>query len=319
MNQVATATAAVVIHGPQGCGKTTHAVALAKHYDKTRIVDDWTPGSRLSAETLALTNIPHQGAVPFDAAMRAAGLVMATAEPAAVAAATPAQAFVRVPGRTLAMAGGDIAVPDFLVGQYLTHIGAGGVAVIAADVVPTVRISYFDAVKAGSAAGLSLLTLSQSAVLALDVAEQAVNWSGGAVGDGTLLQGLHLGTVRGAVDGNYVSPNPLERRGFALSTGEIVYDVAGHLYTWLRDDVHGDERGLVATESLPGDSPVVCGAPAASGEQGVGWYPPVGRDWSGRALVRGGCWCSDSRAGVFYLDLVWPDGGDVSVGFRCTK
>jgi anion-transporting ArsA/GET3 family ATPase len=56
---------AVIIYGPSGCGKSTFSCALARHFGKTRIVDDWTPGSRLGDDTLALTNIPHQGAVPF--------------------------------------------------------------------------------------------------------------------------------------------------------------------------------------------------------------------------------------------------------------
>jgi energy-coupling factor transporter ATP-binding protein EcfA2 len=61
----AATTTNIVIYGPSGCGKSTHACALARHYGKTRIVDDWTPGSRLGDDTLALTNVPHQGAVPF--------------------------------------------------------------------------------------------------------------------------------------------------------------------------------------------------------------------------------------------------------------
>lgn len=55
----------VVIYGPAGCGKTTHAAALAKHYGKTRIVDDWTPGGPVPADTLALTSVLHQGAIAF--------------------------------------------------------------------------------------------------------------------------------------------------------------------------------------------------------------------------------------------------------------
>ncbi len=61
----AATTTSIVIYGPNGCGKSRYAVALAKHFGKTRIVDDWTPGSRLDDDTLALTNVPHQGAVPF--------------------------------------------------------------------------------------------------------------------------------------------------------------------------------------------------------------------------------------------------------------
>lgn len=223
--------------------------------------------------------------------------------------------FVTVPGRTL---GNGAKVASFMVGKYLSALEDCKV-VVTESAVPTVRIDYESARQACAESGLALLTLSQSAALALDVAEQAANWSSGVVGEGMLLQGLHRGTVRGAVAGNYVSPKENERRGFVLSNGEVVFDVAGHLYTWLFDDVHGDAAGLIATRSFPADSPVVCGAPAPAGEKGVGWYPKAARNWSGNALVRGGCWCSDDYAGVFDLGDDWPDNAYDYVGFRCTK
>lgn len=70
--------AGVVIYGPEGCGKSRNAAALARHYGKSVIVDDWQPhaGNRVPANALVLTNAspaPH-GAIEFSAAMRAAGL-----------------------------------------------------------------------------------------------------------------------------------------------------------------------------------------------------------------------------------------------------
>lgn len=64
----------VVIYGPAGCGKTTHAVALAASFGKTRIVDDWQPGGPLPADTLALTSEPCKGAINFNDALRDAGV-----------------------------------------------------------------------------------------------------------------------------------------------------------------------------------------------------------------------------------------------------
>lgn len=64
----------VVIYGPQGCGKSTHATRLAAHFGKTRIIDAWTPGSQLGADTLALTNVPHKGAIHYTDAAEAAGI-----------------------------------------------------------------------------------------------------------------------------------------------------------------------------------------------------------------------------------------------------
>ena len=76
-----------VIYGPQGCGKTTHAVALARHYGKTRIVDDWQPGGPVPSNTLALTSAPHQGAIPFLKAVTEAGIPLSPARVSRIKAA----------------------------------------------------------------------------------------------------------------------------------------------------------------------------------------------------------------------------------------
>jgi len=68
----------IVIYGPSGCGKSAHAVALARHYGKDRIVDDWTPGGPVPADTLVLTSIPHGDAINFLDAARAAGIRLST-------------------------------------------------------------------------------------------------------------------------------------------------------------------------------------------------------------------------------------------------
>jgi hypothetical protein len=147
----------------------------------------------------------------------------------------------------------------------------------------------------------------------------AANWSGGAVGEGDLMRGLHLDLddVDEPYPGNFVSPDPLERRMFTLSNGEQICDAAGNAYTWIFDDVQGDENGIVARKFAADSLSITC-APFPSMTRGMGWFPDAGRDWSGRALVRGGCWCSCSDAGVFRLvcDSPVSDCGDV--GFRCT-
>ena len=69
----------VVIYGPQGCGKSAHATALANHYGKTRVVDDWEPGGPVPADTLALTSAACDGAIHFLEAANAAGIRLAPA------------------------------------------------------------------------------------------------------------------------------------------------------------------------------------------------------------------------------------------------
>lgn len=70
--------AGIVIHGPAGCGKTRNAAALAQHYGKSAILDDWTlrSGATVPANAMALSNAfpAPVGAIAFADAMRAAGL-----------------------------------------------------------------------------------------------------------------------------------------------------------------------------------------------------------------------------------------------------
>lgn len=47
----------IIVHGPQGCGKTLNAEALRVHYGMTTVLDGWTSRDRLPLrDTLVLTN-----------------------------------------------------------------------------------------------------------------------------------------------------------------------------------------------------------------------------------------------------------------------
>lgn len=55
-----------IIYGPQGCGKTSNAKALAQHLGLSNIIDDWMPDDELPEDTLALTNAENvSGALNF--------------------------------------------------------------------------------------------------------------------------------------------------------------------------------------------------------------------------------------------------------------
>lgn len=73
-----TSTQGVLIHGPAGCGKTRNGHALARHFGKSTVIDDWTShtGAPVPDFALALTNEAPApaGSIPFAVAMRAAGL-----------------------------------------------------------------------------------------------------------------------------------------------------------------------------------------------------------------------------------------------------
>ncbi len=223
--------------------------------------------------------------------------------------------FVTVPETTLP---DGTVVPEFQVGRYLSTMNEDGKAMISSEAVPTVEINYFDAIQACEAAGYKLIRETQALALAWNIYNVGENWTGGAVGVGSLYQGLRNDTVDEAQPNDYEPEDADERRWFVLSNGERIYDAAGHLFTWVFDDVQGDERGVIA-KPFTAESLSIATAPHKSREKGIGWLPSLPCDWSGRALIRGGYWGSGGGAGVFFLGYVWPDGDYGSVGFRRPK
>jgi formylglycine-generating enzyme required for sulfatase activity len=227
----------------------------------------------------------------------------------------PADGYVLVPARVLP---GGKFVPAFYAGQFACSKGADGKATVSADEKPWLSINFNDSKAACAAIGGALITESQWLSIALDIIEQDINWTSGKVGEGKVYQGLHLGTVSSAQAGSYESPKSEERRWHQLSNGSRVYDFAGNIWQRVYDDVQGDESGLIA-KPFAIDSISISTAPKKSMENGIGWTPGDGRDWSGYALVRGGDWDVGDRAGVFSLSCTHPSNAGGGVGFRCTK
>jgi len=209
-------------------------------------------------------------------------------------------------------------VPAFQVAKYLSGQDDAGKMIVSESVAPWVEINYHDAKAAAVAAGLQLITETQWLAIAHDIASQDINWTGGKVGEGSLFQGLRKWTVEEAQAGDFVSPDPDERRWFELSNGARIYDFPGNAFSWVFDDVQGDDDGLIA-KPFAAESPSLATAPYPSMEKGMGYRPIAGSDWSGDALVRGGCWYSYGYAGAFGLLSGWPVSEDDNVGFRCTK
>lgn len=46
-----------IVYGPQGCGKTLAAQAMARAMGLTQVVDEWQPGQALQPGALHLTNV----------------------------------------------------------------------------------------------------------------------------------------------------------------------------------------------------------------------------------------------------------------------
>lgn len=208
-------------------------------------------------------------------------------------------------------------VPAFKVGKYACSQSDIGSAMITADRKPWHSINFHNAKKACTESGYALITELQYLAIAYQITQQDINWTSGKVGEGEIYRGIHKGNLNEAQDGHYESDDPTERRWHELANGERVYDFSGNIYSWVFDDVQGDENGIIA-KPFEADSATKTTAPYGNREHGIG-DTSTGRDWSGYALVRGGYWRSDDRAGVFRLFRDWPGYGNFSVGFRCTK
>ncbi|HWJ96040.1 MAG TPA: hypothetical protein VNT33_15040 [Telluria sp.] len=224
-----------------------------------------------------------------------------------------AQAFISVPATTLPCG---ITVPAFRVARYLSTRGRRGRVAVRADAAPWVNISYHNALRACARSGLTLLTELQALAIAHDLCKQAVNWSGGAVGAGRVFQGLHKGRSCGVQPACVVPFDPEERRWLQLSNGERIVDFAGNAFSWVFDDVQGRPDGLVAHAFLPG-TPTLATASGRPMEQGLGWWPAVGREWRGQALARGGAFSSGEGCGVFLVVDEHPRAERAYIGFRC--
>ena len=237
--------------------------------------------------------------------------------------------FIQVPETTLP---GGVIVPAFKVAAYLSTAGVlnpAGVAckrvgdrlprqsAVTADGHPWTDINYRDANKAAEAAGFKLITETQWLVIAWLIYQQDINWTGGKVGEGSLYQGLRKDSVDCAQPASYEPSDPDERTWHLLPNGDRIYHFSGNAFSWVFDDVQGDESGLIA-KKFSENTPSLM-TPYPSLEKGMGWRPSAGSNWSGNALVRGGCWYSESLAGAFDLNSGWPDYRVDLVGFRCTK
>ena len=223
--------------------------------------------------------------------------------------------FITVPEVTLP--NGQV-VPSFQTFKYPASRAGSIVPVSSPSESPWVNVSYNQVRSVTSCFGLGLLRETQALAIAWDISQQDINWTGGKVGEGSLYQGVRKGNVSKAQPGNYESKDTEERSWHQLSNGERIYHFAGNVYTWIFDDVQGDENGIVARKFAK-DSPSLITAPYPSMEKGMGWRPSAGDNWSGRALIRGGCWVWDANAGVFYLNGDGPDHRYDDVGFRCIK
>jgi hypothetical protein len=55
----------IIVYGPQGCGKTLHAIDIMKYFGMSSWQDEWRPGMKIPENTLLLTNVPCENAIRF--------------------------------------------------------------------------------------------------------------------------------------------------------------------------------------------------------------------------------------------------------------
>lgn len=279
-------------------------------------------GLEIESEWNGLTKLVHPDTGVYLIVMREEGLIV-DGTPSVIdqllapIAPRAESGYINIPGRTITIGKYSIDVAPFSVAQYMNCVDADGKAYVSETETPRVKINFAKSKAACELAGGGMIRGSQHLAIAMDIMSVAEKWSGGKVGEGILRRGLHRGTVSGAQPNNYVSPHADENRWFVLPDGQRICDFAGHLYTYMIDDIHGTPDGL--TGKIPADSPYLKIASEFSQAQGMGYRPDGARDWSGHALIRGSCWNSGDGSGVFYLSIGWPDRGYDVVGVRCTK
>jgi hypothetical protein len=237
--------------------------------------------------------------------------------------------FISIPETCLP---GGLTVPAFSVAAYLSTAGAinpAGApckrigdrqprqAEVTQDGYPWTNINYHNARKACEAAGFKLITESQWLAIAWLIYQQDINWTGGKVGEGSLLQGLRKDSVDCAMPANFEPQDADERPWHQLPSGDRIYHFSGNAFSLVFDDIQGDKAGLIA-QAFASDTLSLM-APHPSLEKGIGWRPNAGADWSGNALLRGGSWNSERYAGAFGLYSDWPGYEWGGIGFRCTN
>ncbi len=221
---------------------------------------------------------------------------------------------------------------------------AGGVPL--AKVKQSGDASHYDAASYCTAIGAHLMTNNEWQTIAWNAEGVASNWSGAAVGSGTM--------PRGNSDASYAEPsggNPegyqsgststyrtdfLHQRTLTLSNGSVIWDMAGNVWQWTNDQIigqnepHGTAIGWnwyqyndagMTYGSLTA-AQVAASTPSWMSTQGVGELYSVNTSTLATpyGFVRGGDWNCGGIAGVEALNLNYGPANTVFyIGFRCAR
>ena len=203
-----------------------------------------------------------------------------------------------------------ITVPSFCAMKYLASRGAGDVAVSSYSGTPWGGNSFSTLSGAsgpcnqGNLAGKNAKLMRETQWLAIVHNEIGIpsNWTGGAVNNGSLKQGW-TGEMTSAQATNDAGKK-------MLSTGDSIYDIGGHTWQLIYDDLSGGSDGRMMTRSSA--SPAY---PAGLGT-GLGYDGYAGSLSTPQAVTRGGGGASYSGAFAYWYisstdTFSWT-------AFRCT-
>lgn len=202
---------------------------------------------------------------------------------------------------------------------------------------PWVYISYYEAAAACNSMGtapngqqIRLQRESEWMAAAHNTVGVPANWTGGAVDNGDMYQGVNnnpapysTSGAQAASAGDLVAT--VNQRTKKLTNGQVIWDLGGNLYQWTYHDFTGGGTNGLFGNIVRNQT----AAPYNSQTRGMGWIPdsnagnasytlPNG-GWAGYAPLRGSRWSGTTGAGPFYLgNYTATSTGYDGVGFRCT-
>lgn len=241
---------------------------------------------------------------------------------------------------------------DFCVAKYEAS-NSNGVALSATSTMHWGSIDRDSAIVACQNNGTKydLITNAEWQTVAQNIELVASNWSGGTVGNGMINRGHSDGTpangikpgsndADGCINTGQTCSNTTwnsQRRTHVLSNGEVIWDLAGNSWEWIKDNNTTGSFGtdtqislLTATShtisgtigSVTGVAKTLFGTSASYPSFTSGEYGGFGRGWlgyDGGAIARGGYWSPSEIAGIYSVRLdLWPGVGFIDdIGFRC--
>jgi prepilin-type N-terminal cleavage/methylation domain-containing protein len=265
--------------------------------------------------------------------------------PAAISSTCPT-GFIPVPGSST------YGTSNFCVMKYAaSRVGSSNVPISQAGSLPWVNISQTtaiaDAPNVANCSGCHLTTEAEWMTIVQNVLSVASNWSGGAVGSGYTYSGHSDDQPANALAPDSNDSNGYagetnqggnQRRTFALTNGQIIWDFSGNVREWTAGQTTGGQPGVsgvcygfrewtavnvnggLTVSPFPGGTGL-SGSNGWNSSKGIGMLYGCPSDNRLVGLVHSGIWQDGSSAdGVLTLSLTFaPNSIDSGIGFRVSR